>query len=57
MAILNSRQTKEMEEAAKPLIKWLNENCHPHVVVIVDPGSAELLEGIARIKCEEFIKD
>ncbi|WP_223497871.1 hypothetical protein [Serratia sp. JSRIV001] len=34
------------EEAAKPLIKWLAENVHPHHTVIVTSTNAELLEGI-----------
>lgn len=32
-------------EAARPLIKYLCENHHPHVTVIVTPTGAELLEG------------
>lgn len=46
-----------LEEAAKPLIKWINENTNPHSVVLVDSTSAELLSGIAIVKCEEFLKD
>ncbi len=55
--ILTKEQVNEFEEAAKPLVKWLCENCHPHVSVIVEPSGAELLEGIASVKIEEFIKD
>ena len=55
--ILNEIQRKQFEEAAKPLIKFLCENFHPHVMVIVDPTRAELLEGSCWIKCDEFIKD
>ena len=55
--ILTKKQIKEFEEASKPLIKFLNDNCHPHVAVIVTSTDAEILEGSASIKCEEFIKD
>lgn len=55
--ILNEQQRKELEAASVPLIKWINENCHPHVQVIVDPYSAELVEGVARIVNSTFIKD
>lgn len=55
--ILTDEQRKQFEEAAKPLIKFLCENCHPHVTVIVEPTRAELLEGSCSIKCEEFILD
>lgn len=36
---------KGFEEAARPLIKWLCENWHPHVTAIVTPTGAELLSG------------
>ncbi len=48
---------KEFEEAAKPLVKFLCENCHPHTTVIVEPTGAELVEGVASVRIEEFIKD
>lgn len=55
--ILSAEKMLEMEKAAKSLVKFLCENCHPHVYVIVDPTSAELVEGISMVKIEEFIKD
>lgn len=55
--IISEKQREQLLEAAKPLIKWLNENCHPHCQVVVDIGSAELTEAIARAVTEEFIKD
>jgi 3-deoxy-D-manno-octulosonic-acid transferase len=36
---------EELRKAAEPLIKYLCENHHPHVTVIVTPTSVELLEG------------
>lgn len=45
--ILTEEQKKEFEKAVKPLMKYLAENHHPHVTVIVDGNAAELLEGIA----------
>ncbi|WP_232811200.1 hypothetical protein [Serratia proteamaculans] len=45
------------EEAAKPLIKWLAENVHPHHTAIVDQSSAELLMGQQRVATQEFVKD
>ena len=56
--ILTKQQREEFKEAAKPLIKWLNENApHPHVKVIVEVDRAEYVEESCAIKCEEFIKD
>jgi hypothetical protein len=40
--ILNELQRHEFEQAARPLIKWLNDNCHPHVTAIIEPTRAEL---------------
>ena len=48
---------KDFEEAAKPLIKWLNENYHPHVAVWVTPTSAELLEGMISFPTMDYVKD
>ncbi len=55
--VFNEQQRKDFGEAAKPLIKFLNENCHPHVTVIVDCTSAELTEGVVMFRTEEYLKD
>lgn len=55
--ILTKEQLLEFEVASKPLIKFLCDNFHPHVTVIVTPSDAEICEGSALIKCDEFIKD
>lgn len=48
----------ELQEAATPLLKYLNENYHPHVTVIVTPTSIELMEGIMAIpKILDHVKD
>jgi hypothetical protein len=51
------RRVKELEALSKPLIKWLNENFHPHVTVIITPTSTELLEGLCAAPVTEYIKD
>jgi len=57
--ILTKEQTKRLEKASEPLIKFLNdvEIFHPHVRVIVNNGSAELVEGVARIINEKYLVD
>ena len=55
--ILSKDQKKSLEEATKPLIKWLNDNCHPHVVVITDCVRSGLYEGINSFVTEEYLKD
>ena len=39
---ITEKQQEEMLEAAKPLIRWLNENCHPHCTARVDQFGLDL---------------
>lgn len=55
--ILTAEQTASLLEASKPLIKWLNDNCHPHCAALVENDRATLVEGVASVKTEEFVKD
>lgn len=49
---------KGFEEAARPLIKWLCDNWHPHVKVIVTPVNAVLVEGIESTgEIMDYVKD
>jgi hypothetical protein len=43
---MTEEQKKSFEDAVKPLMKWMNENIHPHAVVVVNHDSAEILEGL-----------
>lgn len=54
---MTKEQTQSFEQASKPLVKWLNENCNPHSKVIVVTNGAELVSGEHIAKIEEFIKD
>jgi hypothetical protein len=46
---ITEEQQKQMLEAAKPLVAWMRDNCHPHCDVVVDSsGSAELTECVSR---------
>ncbi len=48
----------ELKKAADTLIKYLNENHHPHVTAIVTATSVELLEGLISIpKIYDHIND
>jgi len=55
--LLKKHQLKEFEELVEPIIKYLNDNFHPHVTVIINPIGAELVEGIATHHTEKFLKD
>ena len=51
--VVSGEKKKEFERAAKPLIRFLRKNYHPHVAAYVDSCSAELLEGICVVKSAE----
>jgi hypothetical protein len=55
--IVTKEQIEEFEKVCRPVIKWLNDNCHPHITAVIDCGSAELVEGVRRIVNEDYIKD
>ena len=55
--IATKEQITEFETVCRPVIQWLNDNCHPHVTAIIDCGSAELVESVCRIPIEDYIKD
>lgn len=49
---------KEFQAIVRPLIKWLNDNYHPHVTVIVTPTNAELVEGLKSTgPIMDYVKD
>ncbi len=50
-------QKARFEEKAKDLMKWLCENGHPHMTIVITPTSAELLEGAIGIQTNEFVTD
>ena len=54
---ITKEQQDAMLEAAKPLMKWLSENCHPHHKAIVVSNRIELLEGRATHSTDEFLVD
>lgn len=53
----DKKNLEELLVAAEPLIKWLNENCHPHCNVVVTQTSATLNEDQLRATTFEFVKD
>lgn len=50
-------EMREFLEAARPLIKYLAENHHPHMTVIVTANTAELVEGQMKTGTDEYLRD
>jgi hypothetical protein len=48
---------KTFEEAVRPLMKYMAENCHPHTKAIVESNVAELLEGVKSLNTDEYLVD
>ncbi len=56
--MINEHQQNEFETLVRPLMKFLCDNCHPHVTVIVTPTNAELLEGVCSTgEIMDYVKD
>ena len=55
--ILTAKQREDFEIAARPLMEYLGKTHHPHIKVIVDSGSAEILESSSRIITDDYIQD
>lgn len=55
--ILTEQQRKEFETVTRPVIKWLNENCHPHVTATIEPTRAELSEGVCAYPTNDYVRD
>lgn len=45
------------EESARPLMKYLGHNHHPHTSVYITNNRAELLEGLEAFGTEDYILD
>jgi hypothetical protein len=55
--LLNVNNNITLLQAAKPLIKYLNDNYHPMCTAIVTLTNVEILEGIECDNTNEFVKD
>lgn len=54
----NKQEVKEFEELVRPILKYLCENYHPHVTVIITPTTAELVEGKMSIgQVLDYVRD
>lgn len=42
---MTNQEIEAFEAVTRPVMKWLNDNVHPHHTVIITPVNAELLAG------------
>lgn len=55
--VLTKEQRDSLMEAARPLIRWINDNGHSHVTVLVECDRAVVREDLGAVQNAEFIKD
>lgn len=55
--IFTQEQREEFEKVSRPLIEFMNDNCHPHVHTVVDCTHAEISEGVCSFVTNEYVKD
>ena len=48
--VCRGTESQELEEVSRPVIKWLNETCHPHKMVVITSTRAELFEGVCNTR-------
>lgn len=48
---------KEFCKKTEALIKFLNNNFHPHAKIIITTNNAELVEGVMNHKTNRYIND
>ena len=54
---MTKEQRDQFEAVTRPVIEFLNNNCHPHVTVVIDPTSAELSQGVCAFTTMDYVKD
>ena len=54
---MDESKITEFRALSEPLIKFLNDNWHPHTTIVITPTSAELLEGKVGYETHEFVRD
>ena len=54
---MDDPKRQEFEAVTRPVIEWLNANCHPHVAVVIEPTSAVLYEGEVAYTTHDYLRD
>ena len=51
-----SDEFKQLLEASRPVMKWLNENCHPHMEVRIEHNTVQLFESQGSERTDEYLR-
>ena len=57
--ILSEKEREELKKVIEPVMKYLSntKKFHPHIKIIIDSTTAEMVEGVAGFGKEKFIKE
>lgn len=55
--LMNPEQQKEFEIISRPVMKFINDNCDPHAIVVIDGTNAQLTEGVCGYSTNDYLKD
>lgn len=53
----NQEKHSGFDEAVRPAMKWIAENCHPHMKIVIESNVAELVEGQKTLVTDEYLVD
>lgn len=56
-SMMSDQQREEFEAVTRPVIEWLNKNCHPHVTAVIDTTHAQLSESIIAYATLDYVRD
>ena len=54
---LSKKEQDEFESVVSPVMKWLSENYHPHIHIVIESNYAQLFEGQKIFYSNEFLVD
>lgn len=54
---MSVKKESEFEKVIRPVMKYLCENHHPHMTIIVTGTDAELLEGVEAMETFKYVID
>lgn len=54
---MTEEQKAEFERLSREMMKWMNENCHPHMTVIIDHTTAQLVSSEVAFTTHEYLRD
>ena len=53
----NQEKFEGFDEAVRPAMKWIAENCHTHMKIVIESNVAELVEGQKTLVTDEYLVD